>query len=179
MNTSPDDIAWLNESRMLSVCGLPRSTFQSWGRNGLELANAQGAYGLYEVIGVALLVEMRRYVGVEDLVAVWDDLGAGDSLPALVAKARALQLGDRLDVILEPEHGRATIACGDSELAAAVRHPSAPRPIIVLDVAERVAHVTATFHRLAKNAPRPQEKRPGRPKRDRKQLRLVDSGGGG
>jgi hypothetical protein len=57
-----------------------------------------------------------------------------------------------------------------------VRHPGAPRPVVVLDIAERICHIRDSFRRLANFGPRPQVKRPGRPSRAAAKVRTIHGG---
>jgi hypothetical protein len=45
-----------------------------------------------------------------------------------------------------------------------VRHPGAPRSVVVLDVSERLLLAMQAFHRFSKSSKRPTARRPGRPK---------------
>jgi hypothetical protein len=150
---------------MFSLCELPRSTFQSWVKAGLDIQDPGGAYGLADVLAISILVHARRHLGLEEMVSAWRDLALTGGAGEIIAAARAAEEGERLDLVLEPEHASIAVARSNDELVAAVRHPGAPRPVIVIDLADAIQLVKESFRRLAKTAPRPSEKRRGRPRR--------------
>lgn len=150
---------------MLSLCELPRSTFQSWIKAGLDIEEPDGAYGLSQVLSVAILVAARKYLGLEELVGAWRAANGSGAANQMLTAARGLGKGDRFDLVVEPAHGSIAIARTNSELVKAVRHPGAPRAVVVLDLAERILLVNASFKRMAGYEPRPVEKRRGRPRR--------------
>jgi hypothetical protein len=165
MHAGADDIEWVSEARMFSLSGLPRSTFQSWIKAGLDIQDPGGAYSLDDVLEIALLVQARRYLGLEELVSGWRQLTRSGAANAIVAAARGMQQGEQLDLVIEPDHAAIVAARNNEELIAAVRHPGAPRPVVVLTVSEEIQLVKEAFARLAKTAPRPTEKSRGRPRR--------------
>lgn len=165
MHVAADDIEWVSESRMFSLCELPRSTFQSWVKAGLDIQDPGGAYGLDDVLEIALLVQARRYLGLEELAGGWRQLTRSGVVGEIVTAARELKEGERFDLVLEPEHASIVAAGNNDELINAVRHPGAPRPVVVLTVSEEIQLIKESFARLAKTAPRPTEKRRGRPRR--------------
>jgi hypothetical protein len=169
------DLTWVSESRLLGICSLPRSTFQSWIRSGLNLADEGGAYGLREVIALTLLAAARDHAGVEELIAGWRRLERSGGDVAVIDAARGLQDGARMDLVLDPSGGAFAIARNDVELVEAIRrHRDVPRPLFVVDVAARIRFAVDAFESFAKATPRPVSKRPGRPKREVVSLRAVD-----
>ncbi|HEV7481691.1 MAG TPA: hypothetical protein VGO13_01180 [Solirubrobacterales bacterium] len=170
------DLLWISEARMLSICGLPRSTFQGWNRAGLGLVDAGGAYGLREVVAISLLVAARDHMGADELVAAWgafDRSGEADDLVRAVRKAKK---GDRFDLVVAPTSGAMLIVRDDEELVRAVRDPGVPTTFAVIDVSGRLRAVRDSFGRFKKKSKRPQKRRPGRPKAEVTQLHSVDSG---
>jgi hypothetical protein len=175
MQSEPDDILWITEARMLSLCKLARSTFQSWVKAGLDIEDEGGAYGLSKVLAVALLVEARRHLGLEELLGAWWELARSDDLSAILGAARRLEKGERFDLVIEPEHASIALARSDVELVAAVRHPGAPRSVVVVDLSDRTLLVKESFFRLASRAPRPEKKRRGRPRRKEAEERRKEA----
>lgn len=165
MHAGADDIEWVSEARMFSLCELPRSTFQSWVKAGLDIQDSGGAYDLDDVLEIAVLVQARRYLGLDELVGGWRQLTRSGAAKEIVAAARELKEGEQFDLVLEPEHASIVAAGNAEELIDAVRHPGAPRPVVVLAVSEEIQLVKESFARLAKTAPRPTKKRRGRPRR--------------
>lgn len=164
MQTPPDDIAWLPESRLLDLCGLSRSTFQSWQRAGLDVGNDQGAYSLDDAIALIVLAAVRDHLAPKDMVGAWRFLLKSGEAADLLAAARLLKRGDRFDLVIEPDLASLKVARSDAELADAVRHPTDPRPVVVLDLAERVYRGCRAFERLGNESPKPRRKAPGRPR---------------
>ncbi|MEX1143143.1 MAG: hypothetical protein WD993_00325 [Thermoleophilaceae bacterium] len=164
----------MSEPRMLGLCGLARSTFQSWVRAGLDINDPGGAYGEGAVLRTALLVQVREHLSLDDMVGAWRDFTASGAATEFLNHARCLREDGRLDLVIEPEHAGMAIARNDEELIAAVRHGNAPRPVIVVDVADRILHVLQSFRRMAKPGARPTERRRGRPRRSQG-LRAIDS----
>jgi hypothetical protein len=171
MHGAPDDISWISEPRMLGLCGLPRSTRQSWERAGLDIGDVGGAYGEGAVLEIALLVIIREHLGLEEMVSAWRELSNSGAAADLINQARCLHDKDRFDLILEPDHAGIRAASTNGQLVAAVRHPGAPRPVVVVDIADRIRLVRDSFRRLATHEPRPQVKRPGRPRSKVTQIR--------
>jgi hypothetical protein len=165
MQDAPDDILWISEARMFNLCELPRSTFQSWVKAGLDIEDPGGAYGLADVLAILLLVHARRYLGLEEMAGAWRELGREGAIGTMIRAACDLEEGERFDLVLEPEHGSILVARSNPELVNAVRHPGAPRPVVVLDLSEAIQLVKKSFMRLANRSPRPREKRRGRPRR--------------
>ncbi len=165
MHAGADDIEWVSEARMFSLCELPRSTFQSWVKAGFDIQDPGGAYGLDDVLEIALLVQARRYLGLEELAGGWRQLTRSGVAGEIVVAARELKEGEQFDLVLEPEHASIVAAGNNDELIDAVRHPGAPRPVVVLAVSGEIQLIKESFARLAKTAPRPAEKRRGRPRR--------------
>lgn len=180
MQHPPDDIAWLPESRALALCRLSRSTSNSWKKSGLDLISDRAAYGLTEVIGLALLVTAREYLPPKELVNAWRVFSASPAGAAALNAARNLEAGERFDLVVEPEHAGFLVARSDAELLEAVSTPMAPRPVVVLDVSARIKQVVDTFNRLANRTKPPAERAPGRPRNtERDNVRALHGGKGG
>lgn len=176
----PDDIAWLPESRTLGLCRLSRSTLNSWKKSGLELTSEHAAYGLSEVIGLALLVAAREYLPPKELVNAWRSFAASPAGVDAVNAARELKPEARFDLVVEPDNAGFQVARSESDLLAAVSTPMAPRPVVVLDLSARIRQVVETFHRIANPTKPPAERSPGRPRNaERDNVRPLRGKGGG
>lgn len=170
------DLFWISESRMLSICGLPRSTFQGWNRLGLGLEDSGGAYGLREVLGVSLLVAGRDHAGAEELVVAWEAFSGSGEADELVGAVREMQGGERFDLFLAPARGLMEVVSSDRELVRAIRGLEIPTSFTVVDVSGRLHAARDDFVRFQKNAKRPQKRRPGRPSKAQvTRLHSVDS----
>jgi hypothetical protein len=129
----------------------------------LNVGDAGGAYGEGAVLEIAVLVAIRNYLGLDEMVGAWRHFVSSGHAAELVNHARRLDSKGRLDLILEPNHAGIRFARTNPELVRAVRHPGAPRPVVVIDIAEWMRLVRESFRRIATTASRPQTKRPGRP----------------
>lgn len=163
MTTAPDDLRWVNEARMLALTGLPRSTFQAWRR--AKFVEPLPAYGEGDVLEMAIAAELRRHLRPDEATRAWAALRESGDLDAFVNVARRLEEGDRFDLVIEPNHLGVTLATDDASLVAAVRHPTAPRPVVVVALAEQLRHIRDSVRRTGITAARPKERRPGRPSR--------------
>jgi hypothetical protein len=175
MKHGSDDDGWINEAPMLTLVELPRSTFLGWTKEpGFVEADLGAAYGLDEVLEMALLTKVRKYLG-DDTISAWKHLRRKGTAAEMVGAARALEAEDRFDLVLEPEHGGICMVRSDKELIAAVKVAGAPRPVIVLDVADWLRLVKAGFERKRSTAARPLERRAGRPRR-KAEVRFLPGG---
>jgi hypothetical protein len=169
-----DDRDWVGEARMLSICGLPRSTLQSWIASGLIASDPGGAYGEAEVLEAAIISALRDHFALEELTRLWIGLRERGSVGAFVARAHELADEDRFDLVIEPTSGRILLALDDAGLVDAVRHPSIPRPIVVIPLREKLIFVRDAFRAFATNDKRPTSRRAGRPPKRRVALRSID-----
>lgn len=164
MQTGPDDMKWLPESRMLGLCHLPRSVLNSWKRANLDLTNEAGAYGLAETISVLLLGAARDHIQPHEMAEAWREIVATGAREEIIRKAREVEGCDRFDLIVDPENAVLTVATSDEELIEAVCHPTWPRATVVVDVLERVSAVVRAFHKRGSRMTPPTERKPGRPR---------------
>jgi hypothetical protein len=169
-----DDIGWLPEARALELCELTRSSFNSWKTAGIDIEPEGGAYGLAQVVPLLLLVAARSYLPPKEMVGAWRDLKGSGEIDEIVNAARGLKEGGRFDLVIEPAHAALRVARSDSALLDAVRHPGAPRPVVVLDLAERVRQTVGAFNRIANRTTPPAERSRGRPRSaDRSNVRAF------
>jgi hypothetical protein len=173
---TPHDLAWLPEAQILKVCRLPRSTLQSWRRSGLELAD-EAAYDLKALVTLVLLVATREFLSPKEMVGAWRALVRSGTDTEIVEAARRLAKGGRFDLVIDVTYASLEIAQSETELMTEVRHPSLPRPMVVVDVAEAVYLAVKYFNDHANTTPRPKEKGPGRPRSaDRVRLLREEAG---
>lgn len=163
---------------MLDLCEVSRSTFNSWRKAGLDLVAERGAYGLDRIVAVVVLASARKYLTPKDMAGAWRSAVKSGADERIARAGRSLEADGRFDLVIESEHAFLSIACSEEELVEAVRHPGAPRPVVVVDLADRIRHVVETFDRIANETPRPQERGPGRPRSaDRDNVRHLRKGG--
>lgn len=161
--TSPHDIAWLPESQILKLCGLSRSTLQSWVRGGLDLA-ADAAYDLRGLVALTLLAEARSFLMPKEMIEAWGGLVRRGQDEAIVDAARRLDSGGRFDLVIDVTFTSLRVVQTEAELISAVVHPRRPRPVVVLDMAEPVLLAVEYFEDHANRTPVPEKKGPGRPR---------------
>jgi hypothetical protein len=161
---------------MLALCRLSRSTFNSWKKSGLDIANSAGAYGLSDVVALTVLVAIREFIPPKEMIAAWRDLVQSGGAAGIVNAARSLNEGDRFDLIVQPQHASLRLALSEQELTAAVRFPTDPKVVVVIDAADRVRSVVKAFDRLGNDTPRPKEKRPGRPRSADRNIHILRGG---
>ncbi len=163
MVTEPDR-KWLPETPAIELCRMKRQTWTTWADQGIVTRPANGAYGFGDVIRLALVSELRKILPVEDMAAAWRGISADGIADEIVELAGTLREDDRLDLVIEPESGRVVLATDDNALAQAVRHPTAPRPVIVISPAAELCRVAIGFSNRALSTPRPDARRRGRPR---------------
>jgi hypothetical protein len=160
----PSDDMWMPEAAALALCGMKRPTWTGWSEQGIVARPSDGAYGLPDVIRVALLSALRKVLAVDDMAAAWRGMASGGIADQVTKLATTVQEDDRLDLVIEPESGRVLLATDDQALAQAVRHPTAPRAVIVISPAAELHRVVAGFANRALSTDRPTARRRGRPK---------------
>lgn len=177
MNAPPDDIAWVQQSRILSLCGISRATLNSWIKSGLDIPEETAAYGLADLVTLLVFAAARKHLAPKGMVAAWRDLVRRKEDSRIVDAARELGTEDRFDLVIDPEFLALQVACSEEELIAAVRYPTAPRPVVVVDLAERMRDAVAAFHRAASEERRPSTRKRGRPRNADRGLRAVGEEG--
>jgi hypothetical protein len=175
--TSPHDIAWLPESQVLKLCGLSRSTLQSWVRGGLDLA-ANAAYDLRALVALTLLAETRNFLMPKEMLEAWAGLVRRGQDESIVDAARSLEWGDRFDLVIDVTYTSLRVVQSEAELLNAVVHPRRPRPVVVLDMAEPVLLAVEYFQDHANRTPVPEKKGPGRPRSAARVHSISEAGDG-
>jgi hypothetical protein len=173
---SPNDLSWLPESQVLKVCGLSRSTLQSWKRSGLDL-DVDAAYDLTALVALVVLAATREFLSPKEMVSAWRSLSRAGKDKYIVDAARLLEEGGRFDLVIDVTYGSLEIVLDDAELAKAVGRLHRPRPVVVIDMAEEIFRAAKYFEDHANPTSRPETKGPGRP-RSADRLRIVGEGGG-
>ena len=177
MSPQPDELSWVPQARILSLCGISRATLNSWIKSGLDIRGDAAAYGLSDLITLLVFSSARRHMTPKLLVAAWTDLVRTGEAAALLNAARDLGPNESFELVIDPEFGQLGVALSDEELLEAIRHPNSPRPVVVVDMAEKVRDAVAAFHRFAERGQRPAARRPGRPRNaSRGAFRVVGGG---
>ena len=173
MERAPQDFQWVDEARMLELCGLPRSTFHGWVKSGLVERDPGGAYGEGAVLEIVFIGALRDYFSVDELSLRWPRLRADGRVERFVACARRLRDRGRYDVVVEPQHGAISLAVSNAELIKAVRHPGAPRAVVVIDLAPRMLLARAGCRAWGVTGRRPNKRKVGRPARQPAEVRKL------
>lgn len=170
-----DESRWLPEAQVLRLAELSRSTLRSWAQADLKFA-AGAAYDLKALVAIVLLAKCRSYLSPKEMAGAWRRVARTGAEAAILEAAKELEQGGRFDLIVDPQYASLTIARSDAELAQAVRRPSAPRAMIVVDVAEPVFAAVEHFTDHANKGSQPTRKAPGRPRSPERGLRVVSGG---
>jgi hypothetical protein len=152
------------EAAALALCGMKRPTWTGWSEQGIVVRPHDGAYGLHDVIRVALLFALRKVLPVDDMAAAWRGMTSDGVADEVINLATTVQEDDRFDLVIEPGSGRVLLATTDQALAQAVRHPTAPRAVIVISPAAELHRVVGGFMNRALSVDRPTARSRGRPK---------------
>jgi hypothetical protein len=155
-------MGWLPEAKALDLCDVPRATWASWERHGFVARPENGAYGLADVIRIALVAQLRKHLQVDDVAAAMRGLEREGDFGKLVELAQNINEGDRLDLIIEPNTAKVKVACDDWTLVQAVRHPTAPRAVIVVSPADELYRIVAGFKNRSLLVAPPSIRRRGR-----------------
>jgi hypothetical protein len=158
---------WLPEARVQALCGVARPTWKSWVRTGLIEEDPGGAYDESQVLGIALAALLREQLGPHETRTALQALKRTGHWADLLARAGDLTRQDRFDIVIEPQSLVVRLVIDDAQLIAAVRHPSDPRPVLVLPVADRMRRIRNGFRSLATAGPRPHTRKVGRPSQPR------------
>lgn len=164
-----DALAWIPESELLSLCGVPRSTLQSWVKSGfdLELSGRRAAYGLPEVVTVFVLGKVREYLPPKKMFGAWRELVSSGELDKVAAAAVDLvdspSPDDAFDIVVDPKYSMFSVCFSDDELLAIVRDAGDPRGLVVVDALEACRKTVGAFRRSANTTPRPSSRKAGRP----------------
>jgi len=174
MPPPPDELPWVQQSRLLALCEISRATLNSWVKAGLGLGNKAG-YEFSDLVTLLIFASARKHMSPQHMVAVWNDLHTEGEVDRLVEAAEHLQPGQNFDLVIDPEYASFLVALSEPELLDAVRHPLAPRPVVVVDMAEKVRDTAAAFRRFATTDEQPEQRKRGRP-RNQARLRVVGGG---
>jgi hypothetical protein len=174
MNSPPDELLWVQQSRILGLCDISRAALNSWIKSGLDLGEDTAAYDLSDLVTLLIFAAARKHMTPKHMVGAWTDLVRSGEATRIINAARELGSDQGFDLVVDPEYGALRVALSEGELLEAVRHPTAPRPIVVVDMAEKVRDAVSAFHRFAERGERPPARKRGRPRSaSRSGLRLV------
>jgi hypothetical protein len=169
MPSPSDALAWIPESELLSLCGIPRSTLQSWVKSGfdLELSGRRAAYGLPEVVTVLVLSKVREYLAPKKMFTAWRELVSSGEADRIVSAAVVLRGStsdeDAFDIVVDAKYSMFSVCLSDAELLATVRDAGDPRSLVVVDALDAVRKTVGAFGRAANTTPRPSSRKAGRP----------------
>jgi biotin operon repressor len=179
MNTPPDapaDIAWVSQSQILELCDISRATLNSWIKAGLDISTAAAGYKLADVVKLLIFAAARKHLTPQQMAGAWVDLVKSGEAGAITDAARELKEGDSFELVVDLKYHELKVIRSDNELLAAVRHPTAPRPVVVVDLAEQMRDSVRSFFRDSHKSAPPEARKRGRPKRAVANLQLVREG---
>jgi hypothetical protein len=175
MASTPDELSWVQQSRILSLCEISRATLNSWTKAGLDLGDKAG-YDFSDLVTLLIFAAARKHMSPQHMVAVWEELTTEGEAARIVDAAERLEPDGGFDLVIDPEYASFQVTLSEAELLGAVRHPLAPRPVVVVDMAEKVRDTAAAFYRFASSEEQPEKRRRGRP-RNQARLRVVGGAG--
>lgn len=179
MNDPPDaaaDIAWVSQSQIIELAEISRATLNSWIKAGLDISNAAAAYKVVDLVKLLIFAAARKHLTPQQMASAWTDLAASGEAATITAAARELEPGDSFELVVDLKYHELKVVRSDEELLAAVRHPTAPRPLVVIDLAEPMRDSVRAFFRDARKGVPPAARKRGRPKRAVGNLHLVEEG---
>jgi hypothetical protein len=176
MKASPDsidDISWVPQARILELCDISRTTLNSWIKSGLDIPEAAAAYKVSDLVKLLVFAGARKHLTPQQMASAWRELVKTGEAAAITNAARGLKDDDSFDLVIDVKYRALTVVRSDEELVSAVRHPSAPRPVVVVDLAERMRDGIGSFFRDANQEAPPVERKRGRPKRVQPNFQVV------
>lgn len=182
MKVPPDataDIAWVSQSQILEFCEISRATLNSWIKAGLDIPTATAAYKVADLVKLLIFAAARKHLTPQQMAAAWSDLAKSGEADRITDLARELKPGNSFDLVIDLKYREMKVVRSNKELVVAVRHPTAPRPIVVIDLAEQMRDSVASFFRCSREDAPPVARKRGRPKRAAGNLKLVSEGSEG
>jgi hypothetical protein len=168
------DLRWLNESTMLEILEIKRTTFLGWAEKGIFPRDRGGTYSLPQFHEICLATALRPTFSVEQLSVRWPRLRQNGDVDRFVAQAATLKQGGQYDLVVDPKRGIIRVACTVAELVTAVRRPNTHNQVVVIDMALRLTEATEAFEAWSTGGRRPAERRVGRPA-SRAKLRSIEA----
>ena len=155
---------WITESRMAQLCRLPRSTWQSWVKDGFFSVPPEGAFQLADCIEVAIVAAVREHFPLSETRNVWEALRRSEEVARMVQAAAGLGDEGHFDLIIDSTDGFVAAATDDASLARAIRRGDRRRDLSVVPLANELRDLTNGFTRLASKSP-VSAARAGRPRK--------------
>jgi hypothetical protein len=174
-----DDISWVTQAQILDLCEISRATLNSWIKAGLDIPTAAAAYKVADLVKLLIFAAARKHLTPRQMSAAWSELARSGEAARITRLARDLEPDDSFDLVLDLKYREMRVISSDDELVAAVRHPTAPRPVVVIDLAEQMRDSVRSFFRDPRRDAPPAARKRGRPKRGAGKLELVSEGSGG
>jgi hypothetical protein len=181
MTPPPDDvadIAWVPQAQILDLAEISRATLNSWIKAGLDIPEAAAAYKVADLVKLLIFAGARKHLTPQQIAAAWVDLARSGKATAITNAARELGSEDNFDLVIDVKYKAFEVVRSDEELLSAVRHPTAPRAIVVIDLAERMRDAISYFFRSANKDDPPSARKRGRPRKSKDHLQVVSGDGG-
>lgn len=176
MDAPPDataDIAWFSQAQILELCEISRATLNSWIKAGLDIPAAAAAYKVADVVKLLIFAAARKHLTPQQMAGAWVDLVQSGEAGEITDAARELKSGDKFELVVDLKYHEMKVVRSDKDLLAAVRHPTAPRPLVVVDLAEQMRDSVRSFFRDSHKSAPPATRKRGRPRRAVADLQLV------
>jgi hypothetical protein len=155
---------WITESRMAQLCKTPRSTWQSWIKDGFFSVPAAGAFVLEDCLEIALVAAVREQFSLAETRSLWETMRSNGEAVRMISEAASLGEEGHFDLIIDPADGDIGLATDDRSLAHAVRRGDRQRVINIVPLAGEIRELRAGFARLASKQP-VSAARAGRPRK--------------
>lgn len=149
---------------MAQLCGLPRSTWQSWVKDGFFSIPPGGAFQLTDCIEVAIVSTVREHFPLPETRSIWEAMRRSEEAARMVRAAAGLEIDGHFDLIIDPADGFVAAATDDASLARAIRRGDRQRVLNVVPLANDLRDLGDGFARLASKAP-VTARRAGRPRK--------------
>lgn len=167
MHAVADGLLWVPETRLVSLVGIPRSTYQSWEQEGLLTRSATGAYAESDVIETIVIAAIRAQLPLAATGNAMRQMRASGAVADLVDRARALQADELFDLVIDP-HRATVVVCDDTRsLVAAVHDQHVARTVTVVPLARTLSDAIVAFRNHAQRGRPPTTRARGRPRATR------------
>jgi len=154
----------VTEHRMTELCGLARSTWQSWVREQLFEVPGDGFFGLELCLEVAFAAAVRTQFSLAETRQVWGSARESGAAHMLVRRAREQNPVERFDLVIDMKHGAIAVATDDASVGRAIRQDGLPQTVTVVPVAAKLQSVKEGFATFGEERV-PGASRAGRPRK--------------
>jgi hypothetical protein len=163
MGQVADDMGWIFESTLAKLVEVPRSTYQTWDREGLVQRPETGAFAKLHVVEAILCRTARAHLSINatrnGMRRVREDPGLGHVVD-LVRDPRKVAF---VDLVVNKDQSAFALCLSEREVVEAVRDPVRPRLSVVAPLGQMFADAMTVFNNEANPGAAPNARRRGRP----------------